>query len=64
MEDAFSLLCGEEDPHKLLYVIPGGLMGKQDSLKEINQTLGIIWERGITETSTCVGQQTRTASIA
>ena len=42
MEDAFSLLCGEEDPHKLLYVIPDRLVGKQDIFKEINQILGII----------------------
>lgn len=42
LEDLFSLLSGKDDTHKLLYVIPDGLMGKQDSFEQINQTLGII----------------------
>ena len=42
IEDSFSLLSGEEDHYKLLYAFPGGLMGQQNSFKEVNQTFGII----------------------
>jgi hypothetical protein len=43
-----SLFSHEEHSHEFLNIIPGGLMSKENSLKEINQPLGVFCKgRGV-----------------